>query len=232
MVSPRGAVSVSKLRILAAGTGQNPIEEGYQDWRQVSGYFDGDGSVYVLYGKWTVRFKLTWTDSSRQQVSQIREFLVSHGIRPAPKIIFALGAYTVVVGDQAEVLKAAREMLPFVYKKRDELQTIIDYRGDRVTGSEVFERFKAFQASGMREKSHWPSLDDVDIPLSRSDGYKRGRAAGGNSRIRLTTTQIREIKVAHEKLGRTVNYLAHKFHVSNSTVARALRLDVTAVSAD
>jgi len=157
--------SVSGLQGLADVTFHQSNDVGYRDWRQVSGYFDGDGSVHVHYGKWTVRFKLSWSDSSRQQVSQIREFLTSHGIRPAPKLIFALGAYTLVVGDQNEVLKAAREMLPFVYKKRAELQTIIDYRGDKITGSGVFERFKALQESGLREKNRWPILSDINIPF-------------------------------------------------------------------
>jgi hypothetical protein len=118
-------------------------EHGYQDWRQVSGYFDGDGSVYVRYGKWTVRFKLIWSDSSRQQLSQLREFVSFRGIKPAPKFLFGDGAYALVIGDQFEVLKAEREMRPFVFKKRDELQTIIDYREDMITGTEVFQRLRA-----------------------------------------------------------------------------------------
>jgi hypothetical protein len=95
-------------------------------------------------------------------------------------------------------------MLQFSYKKKNESQAIIDYRGDRMTGSEV----------------------------CRSDGYKRGRAAGENSRIRLAVSQIGEIKEAQKRMGKTVNYLAHKFRVSNSTVARALRTEVTTVSDD
>ena len=88
---------------------------------------------------------------------KLREFIVSRGIRPVPKITFTSGAFVLIVGKQAEVLKTAHELLPFVSKKKDEFQTIVDYLEDRVTGTEVFQRFKALQDLGAREKNRYPS---------------------------------------------------------------------------
>jgi hypothetical protein len=105
--------------------------EGYQDWRQVAGYSDGDGINHVYHSGYTLRFTVTWCDSSLQQLMQLREFIASCGIRPAPKITFTSGAHVLIIGIQAEVLKTACELLPFVFKKRDEFQTIVDYLEDR-----------------------------------------------------------------------------------------------------
>ncbi|HVB95547.1 MAG TPA: hypothetical protein VND41_02965 [Nitrososphaerales archaeon] len=75
-------------------------------------------------------------------------------------------------GTKPEVLKTARELIPFVFKKKDELQTIIDCREDKIAGTEVFERFKALQDLGIREKNRWPAIPEVKIPYRRIDGYR------------------------------------------------------------
>jgi hypothetical protein len=196
----------------------------YRDWRQVAGYTDGDGSNHVYYSRYTLRFAATWCDSSLQQLSQLRHFLLSHGIKPAPKTTFTSGAYVLVVGNQEEVLRTARALLPFVFKKRDEFQTIADYLEDRITGTEVFRRFKALQDLGLRERNRYLSNGEICIPYKRTDGQNLGKLTGGRPRI-LSTAQVREIQHAHYVQGETVEHLAAKFAVSRSTAQSALSID-------
>jgi hypothetical protein len=209
-------------------TDSSRIGQGYCDWRQVAGYSDGDGSNHVYYSRFTLRFTVTWCDSSLQQLTQLREFIASCGIRPSPKITFTSGAHVLIIGIQAEVLKTARELLPFVFKKRDEFQTIVDYLEDRITGTEVFQRFKAFQDLGIREKSRYPSNGEINIPYRRSEGQVLGKSAGGRPPI-LKRAQILEIQYSHNVLGRTLKCLAAEFGVSPSTVKSALSTDTTTI---
>ena len=197
----------------------------YSDWRQVAGYSDGDGSNRVFYDRYTLRFSLAWCDSSYEQLFQLRQFVESCGIKPAPKTTYTNGAYVLVVGAQSEVLKTARELLPFAFKKKDEFQTVLDYLEDRITGTEVFERFKILQDFGMRERNRYPAKGEVDIPYRRSEGQALGKGSGGRPRI-LTLKQIREIQYAHNNLGETLGCLARKLGVSRSTVKSALSIDV------
>lgn len=200
----------------------------YHDWRQVAGYSDGDGCNHVYYSRYTLRFTVTWCDSTLQQLSQLRTFITSCGIRPAPKITFTSGAYVLIIGDQAEVLKTATELLPFVFKKKDEFQTIVDYLEDRITGTEVFKRFKALQDLGMREKNRYPSNGEINIPYRRSEGHMLGKSTGGRPRI-LSMAQIREIQYARNTLRETLEHLAAKFGVSTFTVKSALRIDTNPI---
>lgn len=199
---------------------------GYQDWRQVAGYSDGDGSNHVYYSRYTLRFTVTWCDSNLQQLTQLREFIESRGIRPAPKITFTSGAFVLIIGNQTEVLKTARELLPFVSKKRNEFQTIVDYLEDRLTGTEVFKRFKIFQDMGIREKNRYPSKGEIDIPYKRSEGQVLGKKSGGRPPL-LNRVQIAEIQHARNALGRTLQSLAAEFGVSPSTVKSALSTNTT-----
>jgi hypothetical protein len=149
-------------------------------------------------------------------------------VRPAPKITFTSGAYVLIIGKQEEVLKTARELLPFVSKKRDEFQTIVDYLEDRITGTDVFQRFKVLQDLGIREKNRYPSNGEINIPYRRSEGHILGKSAGGRPRI-LNVVQIQEIQHARNVLGRTLKYLAVEFGVSPSTVKSALSIDATTI---
>jgi hypothetical protein len=200
--------------------------QSYCDWRQVAGYSDGDGSNHVYYSRYTLRFTVTWCDSSLQQLTQLREFIESCGIRPAPKITFTSGAHVLIIGDQAEVLKTARELLPFVYKKRDEFQTIADYLENRITGTEVFQRFKVLQDLGIREKNRYPSKGEISIPYRINEGQVLGKSTGGRPRI-LSDMQIRKIQFACNTLGRPLKSLAAEFGVSTSTVKSALSIGMT-----
>jgi hypothetical protein len=53
----------------------------YNGWRQVAGYFDGDGSVTVHIGKLTLDFGLQFTDNYHPQLEQLQYFLETHQVK-------------------------------------------------------------------------------------------------------------------------------------------------------
>ena len=53
---------------------------GYSSWRQVAGYFDGDGNVGLEIVKRVLHFRLRFVDTARPQVDSIKSFLDRNGI--------------------------------------------------------------------------------------------------------------------------------------------------------
>ena len=55
-------------------------KRGYTTWEQVSGYHDGDGSLKVHIGVFTLNIQVDWVDQDREQLEHIQRFLVSHDV--------------------------------------------------------------------------------------------------------------------------------------------------------
>ena len=53
----------------------------YDDWRQVAGYFDGDGSSDFKIGKRVVFVRFHMVDNYRPQLEAVKSFLNGQGIR-------------------------------------------------------------------------------------------------------------------------------------------------------
>ncbi|HXY56704.1 MAG TPA: LAGLIDADG family homing endonuclease, partial [Nitrososphaerales archaeon] len=54
---------------------------GYSSWKQVSGYFEGDGNVGLEVSKRTLRFKIRFVDTWKPQIESIAAFLSRRGIK-------------------------------------------------------------------------------------------------------------------------------------------------------
>lgn len=54
--------------------------EQYRSWRQVGGYFDGDGNVGLEVVKYVLRFKLRFSDTWRPQIETVQSFFHAKGI--------------------------------------------------------------------------------------------------------------------------------------------------------
>jgi len=95
---------------------------GYASWRQVSGYFDGDGNVGIEVVKRVLRFRIRLVDTWKGQVESIWQFLRSHGIHAS-----SVGrdekerwqaACRLDVTEIRSVMRAARAMPNFTVKER------------------------------------------------------------------------------------------------------------------
>ncbi|MBI3022164.1 MAG: hypothetical protein HYY68_00375 [Thaumarchaeota archaeon] len=181
----------------------------------------------AFYHKFVVSFILKWADQSLSQIQQLRTFLVSHGVQTSPKVVFSRGCHQVIVARRDALLEATRRMLPHSFKKKGELQTILDYYNDAITGTDVWKRFAETVRHGDRERSNRWFLRAHHIPYTRSEGdeaaelLRTGKSA--KSRRILSSGQIERIKIDHCDFGVPLVKLAKLHKVSKSTIWNAIR---------
>jgi len=104
----------------------------------------------------------------------------------------------------------------------------VDYLEDRITGTEVFQRFKVLQDLGVREKNRYRATARSIFLTGIARVTSSEKSAGGRPPI-LNTMQVRGIQYAPNTLGRTLKSLAVEFGVSPSTVKSALSTDTTTI---
>jgi hypothetical protein len=110
----------------------------YNSWTQVAGYFDGDGSVHLRADSPVVlRFALVWVDNSFGQLSQLRSFLCSQGIKLGNVLRQGVGVFRLQVASPKFALTVARLMEPYCFKKREELRILVDYYESKISGTQA-----------------------------------------------------------------------------------------------
>jgi hypothetical protein len=123
----------------------------YKNWRQVAGYFDGDGSVTVHVCKLVLDFGLQFVDNHRPQLEQLQYFLVERGVRTGRITKNSTEMmYVLLVSEDYSLVKAARMLRPFCFKKKEELGALIDYMGNRISANAVIEVFNRLVTIGER----------------------------------------------------------------------------------
>ena len=148
-----------------------------------------------------------------------------HDVRSQPKIQILVGkysSYSLMVSFQESILRLAKSMLPFVFKKWSELYAAIRYLQDETTGDELVAAFNKAVTDGTRAGR----IYELSMPYTRSESSlvarKLGARKAGLSRRKLTQDQVREIKRRHEEGGETIRNLALAYSVSRSLILRAL----------
>jgi hypothetical protein len=77
---------------------QIEYEYVYDSWDQVGGYFDGDGTVYInTRSSKVLQFSLIWVDNCRDQLGQLRRFLISQGISTGEVLRRADGVFSLQI---------------------------------------------------------------------------------------------------------------------------------------
>jgi hypothetical protein len=148
-------------------------EGSYTSWKQVTGYFDGDGNVGLEVVKRVVRLKLRFVDTWRPQILSIHTFLSRCGIRSGA---IARGegrgrwqaAYRLDITEVKSVIRTAKAMIGYSVKKRAELQVTVDYLEGRITGSQALSAFNEDVRSGRRRGK----IRLEDIPYTRAEGVR------------------------------------------------------------
>lgn len=123
-----------------------------------------------MIGNYVVTARLEFSDNWRYQLLAVKRFLEGEGIRCArmyPRIWRGKrSSWHLKICNVAGVLKMAKNMLPYCVKKRAELQAIVGYLEDRITGDEL-----------VRLVNHEISIGNklgkprsCNIPMTRSEG--------------------------------------------------------------
>ena len=198
----------------------NDLDGGYDNWCAVASFFDGDGCVQVGPKKDTLVVKLEFVDNWRLQLEQLLVFLHSGGISTGQIKKKKGGAHEFVIVRQAGVITAAVAMLATrcCFKKRRELEWVLQYFDDRLTGTDFIERMNDDVRCGNRTGK----IRHADVPFSHSVGSRQRYLRIAMRRRVLTEEQKKQI-VTDRSVGRvTLARLAAKYGVSITTIARAL----------
>jgi len=199
----------------------------YSSWRQVSGYFDGDGNVGLEAVKRILRIRLRFVDTWKPQVDSIWDFLKRHRVKTGHVGRDDKGAwqaaYRLDVTEIESVLRAAKAMLPHVVKKEEDLRIAIDYMEGRITGNEALSLFNNEIRIGRRRGK----IRDTDLPYTRQEGLRLSRLENArNARaayaVNVAPEVQRQIRADHieAKLGHI--RLSRKYGYSASVIRRIL----------
>ena len=155
----------------------------YRSWAALGGYFDGDGTVEELVGDFVVGVRLGFSDNWPEQLLAVRRFLVSQGIRlgnlTRSRRKGIEHAWKLMVCNKDAVLTMATKMLPHVVKKKAELEAVVLYLNDRITGDEFVSRVNHEVAIGDKLGKYKHST----LPCTRAEG-NRARRVFSPSRAR------------------------------------------------
>ena len=207
--------------------------ERYTSREQVAGYFDGDGYMGisdVSNRPYKLGLSIVFTDQSFDQIANIRDFLLGHEIKTSNILKTSKGtAYIVVVGGYESVKKTLRSMLPHLYKKANEIQAVLDYYKNKISGNKLLEVFREEVGAGRRERrQHRVALD---IPYTRQEGLalmkarrkERLRDAFGRFRPRVTPEDFDRIRREHFDEGKRLRDLVKEYpQYARETIRRVL----------
>jgi len=164
---------------------------------------------------------LSFSDNWKEQLEQIREFLSARGIKVGKVRRNGNAAKVFEVAEIASMRLMASEMLRSggIFKKRRELELLLDYYEDKITGNEVIEAFNEEVRLGIRTGK----IREPDVPYTHTDGFARGRYASRFEQRKLNPAQTKELLAEYLATKVTGKYLAQKYEISRATVSTMLK---------
>jgi len=137
----------------------------YDSWRQLAGYFDGDGTIYfsdTSNRPYKLSIALVFVDQSVDQIRTVKDFLNRHGVRTSNILKRSDGeVYQLAVSEFKSVKRALKRMALFLCKKEIEARAALDYYEGRITGNQLLTVFKAEVDASRRERKARTVLLDV-----------------------------------------------------------------------
>jgi len=197
----------------------------YSDWKQVAGYFDGDGTNNFVPRKHVVHPNLGFCDNYLPHIRMLRDFLVCRDIKTWTLFHGPGEAWKFGVGQAESVYRAATSMLPYLFKKREEVGAMVDYLDNRITANQMVEVFNESVRIGNRVGK----IKTVDIPYTRKEGQVLGKEAVSEHSKKLCVTNRILSDEALEQIRQAIisgtasnGELAKKYGVSPATITRAV----------
>jgi hypothetical protein len=180
------------------------------DWKQVAGYFDGDGCIIMRIGKFVLIFYLHLGRRLLGTARTIASFVNGGESRiRGPYDLPGQDAHSFRITRMREVLSIAEKIAPWTFKKRRELQVVIDYYRNVITGDAAAkimnEQFLSRCRSGR--------IVEVSLPYTRDDGKRLARG-----RLGLSDKQLDEIRSLYLSSDVSSYELAIRYGVSDTTI--------------
>jgi hypothetical protein len=132
---------------------------------------------------------LIWVDNSFDQLFQLRKFLLVQGIAVGNVLNHSNGVYRLQIGSPSSVLSAAKMLVGFCFKKRKELEAVISYYENRISGSAVLSIFneqvrRGIRLGKIRPLTPLPRYRDGLYEVARARGLKGAEAANAKKRLK------------------------------------------------
>ena len=207
--------------------------EAYGSWRQIAGYFDGDGNVSISDMSdqpFKLRLSLIFTDGSPEQIYMIRTFFLNRGIRPSNVLKTSKGTASMIAISRFDgVLTAMKAMLPYLFKKANEALAVIDYYEGRTSGNDLIAIFQQEVTARRREKHN--HRVKIDVPYTYPEGdllmkarrRQRIRDVIYESRAKITERDYDSIRREHLEYGSPLSDLIRAYpQYARETIRRIL----------
>jgi hypothetical protein len=185
--------------------------QDYSSWRQVAGYFDGDGTIVISDTSnqpYKLSFSLAFVDQSEDQIRMLKRFFEKHGVVTSNVLKTSKGtALMIVVSRFDGVLFSLKAMRPYLFKKAIEAQAVIDYYEGKIRGDDVFRVFQEEVEAGRRERRDRKVV--IQVPYTYPDGHalmkarrrERVKAAIEKSRAKISRKDYDDIRRAYFESG-------------------------------
>ena len=190
----------------------------YGKWVQASGYFDGDGTVVVRVQKFTLEFGLQFADGYHLQLDRLKTFLSERKVYAGEITKHTYEEmYVLRVSEDKSVLRAARNMLPHSCKKAAELEAMVKYMQNKISGNQAISVFNRM----VREGERIGKIRIVDLPYTYDEGIAVAHESHGIKLAKLTISD-QEVIQSKRLAGERVVVLAKEYGVSERTIRKAL----------
>lgn len=207
--------------------------KAYRSWKQVAGYFDGDGNISISDlsdQPFKLRLSLIFTDASFEQISMVRTFHLNRGIRTSNVLRTSKGtAWMIAISTYDGVLASLKMMVPHLFKKANEAQAVIDYYEGRTRGDDLVRIFQEEVEAGRRERRAHKVKIDVPFTYTEGSAMMRDRRkiklrdTMGRYRAKVTPEDYQRIREEFFELGKSLHELA-RIHTmyGRETIRRVL----------
>lgn len=205
----------------------------YASWRQVAGYFDGDGTIYfsdTSNQPYKLSLTVIFSEQSLDQIKMLQEFLQRDGIITSKILKTVAGtSYMLAISRFDHVLRAMKELLPHLFKKANEVAAAIDYYEGRITGNQLQMDFEQEVEAGRRERH--PRKVKIDVPFTLPEGAALMKAnrriklrdAFGRFRAKVTPEDYASIREEYFRKGIQVPELTKRYpQYARETIRRIL----------
>jgi hypothetical protein len=197
---------------------------GYDNWSAVAGFFDGDGGLDVEARTYTLHWVLNFTDNWPPQLLQVKQFMESQGIKVGAIRRAGTGGHKIEVAEIASLQRCALAMLEgsSLFKKRKEVEFILDYFRGRIKGDDVIELLNEEVKAGIRVGKP----RSLGVPYTYPEGkqvYKKGHVWNSLRLLALTEQERKAVRRKYVRDGLTIYQLASLYQVSASTIFREVR---------
>lgn len=160
----------------------------------------------------------------------LRAFLIKRGITPSNVLKTSKGtASMIAIGTFDGVLAAAKAMLPYLFKKRNEAIAVINYYEGRITGNNLVAIFQQEVEALRRERRN--HTVKINVPYTYPEGdakmkerrRQRMREVLTKTRAKVTQLDYARIREEHFAEGKRLRDLVKEYpQYARETIRRVL----------